>query len=158
MAQIRQSRPDSGLGFQVKFLDRLRVGWGKETRQIDVEGAPTQSRVSPSIQRILTLNLFSCSLFAWKRTDLRGEEERLGRGPGTPRLHHPVFGVPLASFTLTLTLILTLSHTLTLTLTLTLTHTHTHTQVDAVVGGQPRPACITLYAHHGEPRTGVPRP
>ena len=27
MAHIRESRPDSGLGFQENFLDRLRVGW-----------------------------------------------------------------------------------------------------------------------------------
>jgi len=48
----------------VQGFDRLRVGWsaarlpltttrGRDTTQEDVEGSPTQSRVSPSIQRIL---------------------------------------------------------------------------------------------------------
>ena len=42
MARMRQSRPDSFLGFQVEVLDRLRVGWpygicGRDTRQEDVE-------------------------------------------------------------------------------------------------------------------------
>jgi hypothetical protein len=32
MAGIRQSRPDSGLGFQVKVLDRLRVGYHESRR------------------------------------------------------------------------------------------------------------------------------
>ena len=34
--------------------DRFRVGW-RDTRQEDVEMSPTQSRISPSIQRILRL-------------------------------------------------------------------------------------------------------
>ena len=63
MARIRQSRPDSGLGFQVKVLDRLRVGLTRRgtthSREIsgrgaaraeDSQGAPAQSHVSPSIQ------------------------------------------------------------------------------------------------------------
>ena len=62
MAQIGQSRPDSGLGFQATVLDRLRVVWlkrlgGGHTRQEDVEVSPTKSRVSPSIHRILRPNV-----------------------------------------------------------------------------------------------------
>ena len=46
LAHIRQSRPDSGLGFQVKSSR------GRDTRQENVEGSPTESRISPSIHRI----------------------------------------------------------------------------------------------------------
>ena len=45
MAHIRQSRPESGLGFQV---GRLRVGRGA-ARAEDAQGTPTQSRISRSI-------------------------------------------------------------------------------------------------------------
>ena len=43
-----------------EHIDRLRVGWlrGRDTRQVDVEGSPTQSRISPSIQRILGSKVF----------------------------------------------------------------------------------------------------
>ena len=33
----------------------LILFWGRDTRQEDVEGSPAQSRISPSIQRILRL-------------------------------------------------------------------------------------------------------
>jgi hypothetical protein len=50
MAHIRQSRPDSGLDFQVKVLDSLRVGFGMgAARAEDAQGTPTQSHISPSI-------------------------------------------------------------------------------------------------------------
>ena len=35
--------------------DRFRVPRGRDTRQEDVEGSPTQSRLSPTIQRTLRL-------------------------------------------------------------------------------------------------------
>ena len=50
MAHIRQSRPYSGLDFQVKAVtpvDRLRVCWLK--RSEDAQGTPTQSHISPGV-------------------------------------------------------------------------------------------------------------
>ena len=49
MAHIRQARLDSGLGFQVKILDRLRVAERGTMRAEDVQGTPIQSDISPRL-------------------------------------------------------------------------------------------------------------
>ena len=38
-------------------LHRIKV-WGRDTRQEDVKGSPTQSRISPSTQRVPRSSLF----------------------------------------------------------------------------------------------------
>ena len=48
VAHIRQSRPDSGLDFEDKVLDILRVGRGTAIAE-HAQGTPTQRHISPSI-------------------------------------------------------------------------------------------------------------
>ena len=48
-ANIRQSRPDSGLGFQVKVLNTRDLSGRGAARAEDAQGTPTQSHISPSI-------------------------------------------------------------------------------------------------------------
>ena len=67
MDHIRQSRPDSGIGFQVKG----------HTRQEDVEVSPTQSRVSCSTQRVLRPKRLKCFKVFPIRMGLSGEDLRI---------------------------------------------------------------------------------
>ena len=45
----------AGVSASTSQVIRLRADLGRDTREEDVEGSPTQSRISPSIQRIMRL-------------------------------------------------------------------------------------------------------
>ena len=51
MAHVRQSRPDPDLGFQGGGTQDTEMS--KSLSTLRLEGSPTQSGISPSIQRIL---------------------------------------------------------------------------------------------------------
>ena len=66
----------------VEVVDRLRIGWlkrGMDTRQED-EGSPTQSRISPSIQRMITRKNVSPFRVSWYQMNFKTKIRWIGNG------------------------------------------------------------------------------
>ena len=75
MAHIRQSIPDSGLGFQIKVSGRGAA------RAEDAQGTPTQSHISPSVlvYEAKTFRLFPlCSEAGTPNAETRVSEDPTG--------------------------------------------------------------------------------
>jgi len=100
MAHIRQSKPDSGLGFKSNFLKTLQrvpssLGSGQQLMSGAWDGGPLSSArgtyktfLDPGLGfQFKVLNPFDVPLFA-RRQSAADAQERVGRGSAVERMRH----------------------------------------------------------------------